>query len=504
MSSQFIKESLKSKIVHDETNYFENRKLLQQSAQHLAGNLEKYDIDTLLVIFLLSIDISKDYRCDLLNTKLIEMLIARSKESFDFNTRFGMEPSPYIFKYLSNDKVDNIKAEGVHLIYMFGSFHHFQLEELLKQHFDFFSVSINSYLIKYSIEQLLLLAEHITQLHKFDRCSVLFQKCIAAICDLVEQGGTNLPTTQYTKILKQLGHFGGKNSFLTKRLNNLISSSISNDSSTNFGELHLSTMIEERYKIAKNHLDLLHTFLLTGLFENGTIIESLLTSIMKFCLFYFQSTSKICRTNPIDDIPYNYNIESKFSSILYAKYPNKVLRSQPMEFNDKRVPEDSNDRFLMIEAALSRLLFSNEMSFCRKLKHCEIYIRTFYPSIYRNISGDLQKFMTSISLHKYKDTGFYSHYDHNLYNYLRKLDYKPCRLIVDNIFPINCLDHKRKLFIEILEKCDIYHEKMLDFKLKYLCSLGWNSVIINHSDWIDLPEESRIRLLREKINSIST
>lgn len=505
-SSKFVKDSLKSRIMRDETEYLEHKRLLRQSTEYLAENLDKYDMDTVMAIFLLSVDISEDYRCDKLNTRLIETLISESKKSCGFNTRFGVEPyNSKILKYVSNDNVNNIKAEGAHLIYMLGSFHYFRLEALLKEHFDFFSVSINSYLLKYSLNHLLLLSEYTAKLYRYERCAILFQRCITAVCDSVEQGGISLSTDQYVNILQWLGNFGNNNSFLNKWLNNLISSSITNDCLKDFGQLCLSDVIRERYVIAKSHLDLLHTFLLTGLFDKETIIESLLGSIMNFCLFYFTSTSKICKPNYVEDIARNYDIiDPKVSALLYSKYPNKVFRCQPMETDDRKRAECSDVRFFMINAALSRLLFDGKSSFCRKLKRCEVYIRAFNPLIHKNLPKDLQRFMTSVLLHKYKDQDLYSEYDEGLYTFLKKLNYKPYKLMVDGVFPINCLDYKRKIFIEILEKHNVYSERMLDLKLQYLYSLGWNSITVSHSDWINSQEESRIRLLQEKIKSIST
>lgn len=491
------------------------KKQLKLASRELADHLDQLDLLSVLAVLSLSNSIGK--RCKLLKLhgKALEFVLGELRSNEELN------PKSVLADEVISGYRDIIEPGHLHelldkqrlIALALGSLRTLDLKNPSTQILDELFSLVNSSLYQWSPEKLVLISSHVAWICRFcehERFGSLLRRCVSVTIEGTEKSGLVMSRKDIMSLMKAYSVVraeASSDSKFAKLINALLSRE----------ERPLPSDAGERmnvlYKRAKGNVHLLNVMLITGVCLEPGILDIILKNVMDFLLDYFAATSHVWKLQPPVVVTENYsNIDPRVSEMLYAKYPNKLIRKPGSldreDFNSDRSREKLQERYQAVVASLGRLHKARKITFCRGTKLLDIRLRLLHREVYQSLSNETRMFLKAVSSYRFNDQ--VADLDEKIRRVLRHMGYRPLSMMLDGAFPLHCIDHEKKLYLALCNgkearlgpEGEILYSKYMELKLSYLSSTGWSGTTVLQSELKGVPENAQVSLIRNKLQAL--
>ncbi|KAK1443145.1 hypothetical protein BgAZ_200210 [Babesia gibsoni] len=489
------------------------KRRLKVASRVLADHVGHCDIRTAVKLLQCMRDIKRRCKLEELSVKTLEHCLK------ELSTEWISKPTVHVDSVTSSDHickstVSSLQKTEDFAVFLVSTGRALDLMNVSMDVRDGMFNVVNSNLYQFTVPQLVQLSSDLAWVCRFcdyERFNGLLRKCISLVCEASAKEDVYLTRYQLMTLLKATSVIKEEYASLHSKIGRSMLNTLKAEDTAL--PTDLSQRLEVLYRRAKGNTHMMNVMHISGACLDQPIIQRLLEGVMNFCLDYFTATRHVWKLPEQDRVTQDYNvIDPRVSKLLYAKYPNKIFR-KPGSLEHMRSQEATGtkleQRHQAIVAALSRILKSNKVAFCRGLKLLEVRLRMFNHLVYQALSGDMHMFLNAVSSFKFQEPLIQP--NDELQRSLRHIGYRPVQIMVNWVFPVNCMNYEKQLYCELCNSNEarltkngkIVYNKAMELKLRYLELTGWRGTIILESEWKDLTENRRIALLRSKLEPLN-
>ncbi|EDO07497.1 uncharacterized protein BBOV_IV011450 [Babesia bovis T2Bo] len=468
------------------------KKQLKQSWKSLLPYLDQCDESEMVKVLRGLITVSKRIRSPLVHQSVVLKLIKNL--STDRDVTQVVNPG---------SEVDHCVSDEAKVALVLSSFRLCDVKHSTRDIIDDLVSLASSTLYRWDFVTLVDVCRDLSWIYRFyhhEPCATLLRKALNLACDSATKPGNVVSRKQLITLMKAMSAIGNDSVTITNKVNHLVATLLSKDDTDI--PTDITQRLELQYRRSKGNVHLLYVALVSGFPVKTGLIQSLLNSVMQFCYDYFTTTCKFWKSTVSYMPQHDYNnIDPRVHNLLYAKCPNKVIRLPGSLEKEKPQQTKLEERYQVVIAALNRLEHNNKHAFCRGIKLCSAHLRM--------MNGELddrtRAFLAAVNA--YKPEGLILQQYPELFAALRQLGYKPVPILIDGLFQVNCIDHEGRMYCQMYNhkqarytKRGITYNAQVALELSYLEAAGWRGAVILYTEWQRLDDQSRLKLLKERLN----